>query len=172
MLSRVRFSLGTRRLSVHWKSGSGRSMQAIACENNLSETGSSYGGRRLSSALVHSCRRSGFMRTCDVGHRVHYFEPTDAIGELSSIPNQERHTGSKSRGRSISMDFPSRPPAETKAHPKLIEALGASPRSSWRRATTWWCTHLKTKCANSYPTCNCFQKSTSRSHRDGAGKGR
>jgi len=75
-------------------------LPAIKCKPSRAKTTyrkrrSSY-GRRTAIVCAGSLLSSKWiMRTCDVGHRVHYFEPTDAIGELSSIPNQERHTGSK-----------------------------------------------------------------------------
>jgi PhzF family phenazine biosynthesis protein len=105
-------------------------MQAIACENNLSET-------------------AFFVREDD-GYRLRWFTPVvevDLCGHatLASafiILNQLTPSANSVRfqtksgtlvvnreGDLLSMDFPSRPPAESEVHPKLVEALGAKPET-------------------------------------------
>jgi PhzF family phenazine biosynthesis protein len=105
-------------------------MQAIACENNLSET-------------------AFFVREDD-GYRLRWFTPVvevDLCGHatLASafiILNQLTPSANSVRfqtksgtlvvnreGDLLSMDFPSRPPAESEVHPNLVGALGAKPET-------------------------------------------
>jgi PhzF family phenazine biosynthesis protein len=103
-------------------------MQAIAGENNLSET-------------------AFFVREGD-GYRLRWFTPmveVDLCGHATFatafiVLNQLTPSANSVRfqtksgtlvvnreGDLFSMDFPSRPPAESDVHPKLVEALGGSP---------------------------------------------
>jgi len=103
-------------------------MQAIASENNLSET-------------------AFFVRE-DEGYRLRWFTPVvevDLCGHATLatafiVLNQLTPSANSVRfqtksgtlvvngeGDLFSMDFPSRPPAESEAHPKLVDALGGKP---------------------------------------------
>jgi PhzF family phenazine biosynthesis protein len=105
-------------------------MQAIACENNLSET-------------------AFFVREDD-GYRLRWFTPVvevDLCGHATlasafiilnqltpSVNSVRFQTKSGTlvvnrEGDLLSMDFPSRPPAESEVHPNLVGALGAKPET-------------------------------------------
>jgi PhzF family phenazine biosynthesis protein len=103
-------------------------MQSIATENNLSET-------------------AFFVREGD-GYRLRWFTPTvevDLCGHatlatafiiLNQLTPSENSVRFQTKsgtlvvqreGDLFSLDFPSRPPADTDVHPKLVEALGGNP---------------------------------------------
>ncbi len=105
-------------------------MQAIAGENNLSETaffvreGDGYALRWFTPAVEvdlcgHATLASAFIILNDLTPSANSVRFQTKSGTL--VVNRE--------GDLFSMDFPSRPPAECDVHPKLVQALGGGPQT-------------------------------------------
>jgi len=105
-------------------------MQAIAGENNLSETaffvrdGDGYGLRWFTPVVEvdlcgHATLASAFIILNDLTPSANSVRFQTKSGAL--VVNRE--------GDLFSMDFPSRPPGECDAHPQLVKALGGSPET-------------------------------------------
>jgi PhzF family phenazine biosynthesis protein len=108
-------------------------MQAIAAENNLSETAflvggnGRYGIRWFTPAQEvdlcgHATLASGevVLRTLEPGRDAVVFD--SASGPLRVGRDGER----------LVLDFPSRPPSPAQVSGELVEALGARPREAWK----------------------------------------
>jgi len=105
-------------------------MQAIAGENNLSETaffvrnGDGYGLRWFTPAVEidlcgHATLASAFIILNDLTPSENSVRFETKSGTL--VVTRE--------GDLYSLDFPARPPAECEAHSRLVEALGGSPEA-------------------------------------------
>lgn len=103
-------------------------MQAIAAENNLSETaffvrnGSRFDLRWMTPATeVDLCGHATLASAFVI---LEYLDPTrSSVGfDTKSGPLEVMR-----KGELFSMDFPARPPERAKAHPNLIRALGGEP---------------------------------------------
>jgi PhzF family phenazine biosynthesis protein len=106
-------------------------LQAIAAENNLSETaffvkrGERYHLRWFTPALEvdlcgHATLASAFVILNEL-------EPSRDAVEFDTLSGDLRVSRA---GALLSMDFPARPPAPCALPPKLVEALGAAPQAT------------------------------------------
>jgi PhzF family phenazine biosynthesis protein len=105
-------------------------LQAIAAENNLSETaflipqGEDYALRWFTPAVEVDLCGHATLASAEVVFR--FLRP-----ELETVHFHTRQAGTLSvrrAGDRLLMDFPARPPRPVAPHPKLVRALGVSPR--------------------------------------------
>ena len=104
-------------------------MQAIAAENNLSETAFFVPeGRGLPAALVHPDDRGRSVRACDARFRLCRVPLAEARAQQRHLPDAAGGPLTVARdGDLLALDFPSRPPAPCAMSEPLVAALGRRP---------------------------------------------
>lgn len=110
-----------------------RTMQAIAAQNNLSETaffvrrGERYGLRWFTPACEvplcgHATLASAHVLFEHLGARARRLAFDTRSGELTAVR----------RGRALELELPARPPERVKLDPRFSRALGRAPREAWQ----------------------------------------